>query len=556
MQMIRIPLIVVIGLFMGCSEPTEEAVILAKVGQHQITVDDFVAFTANIPDGMKTGSTPAESNKALLSSLIDKTLLLAEASALDLENDPEFLQQIAKESKSRILALYQQQEISEKVVITDEELEAHQRATYRDRALRFSGIMLETMAEAEQVIAELQGGADFHKLAAERSIHRETAERGGDSGGYKLRDQVIPIIAESVFPLAVGEVSKPTPVPHEGRQHFVVFMVLDEMPVPLDATYERVKEEVFAEKRMERITELLAFINEKYQPQIQEENIGPLAKLSNATPDDPLVLPEPEGDLPLVSFSGGEITLAEFLTDAKEAHVNPLDFTDPERIKAILDRIFIPAHLFMAEAIGFGIDQDPRLDKFLAKRKTSMLLSLVRGRQVDQYIAVSEDEARAFYDANPEKFVPPATTIAAEVLVASDSLAQQVKRLMQEGEDPQDLYDRYSLREEAAHHNGRLEINAYNQSYFPEITEVMHGLDIGQVGGPVKIKEGYSIFKILERRQEKSPYNEESQRRSNAYVKVDKAKRGYVKYVRSLREKYPVDINEDSLQKIGTQSSS
>ena len=88
------------------------------------------------------------------------------------------------------------------------------------------------------------------------------------------------------------------------------------------------------------------------------------------------------------------------------------------------------------------------------------------------------------------------------------------------------------------------------------LTEVMHGLDIGQVGGPVKIKEGYSIFKILERRQEKSPYNEESQRRSNAYVKVDKAKRGYVKYVRSLREKYPVDINEDSLQKIGTQSSS
>ena len=100
MQMIRIPLIVVIGLFMGCSEPTEEAVILAKVGQHQITVDDFVAFTANIPDGMKTGSTPAESNKALLSSLIDKTLLLAEASALDLENDPEFFMALTDELTS------------------------------------------------------------------------------------------------------------------------------------------------------------------------------------------------------------------------------------------------------------------------------------------------------------------------------------------------------------------------------------------------------------------------------------------------------------------------
>ena len=127
---------------------------------------------------------------------------------------------------------------------------------------------------------------------------------------------------------------------------------------------------------------------------------------------------------------------------------------------------------------------------------------------------------------------------------------------MQEGEDLQALFERYSLREEAAHHNGRLDINAYNQSYFPEITEVMNELEIGQVGGPVKLKEGYSVFKILERKQEKSPYNEESERRSHAYVKVDKAKRGYVKYVRSLRDKYPVEINEEMLQKISAESKS
>jgi hypothetical protein len=45
--------------------------------------------------------------------LIDKTLLLTEASTIDLENDPEFLAAIAKEAKSRILALYQKQEISD-----------------------------------------------------------------------------------------------------------------------------------------------------------------------------------------------------------------------------------------------------------------------------------------------------------------------------------------------------------------------------------------------------------------------------------------------------------
>jgi len=556
MQKTLCPLALALGALLGCSTPSEESNLLATVGEEQITVAGFTAFAANIPDGMKQGASQLEINRALLESLIDKTLLLAEARSLDLENDPAFTKQEAKEVKSKIFNLYQQREVTSKISITDEELEEHQRATHRDRALRFSGIMVETLEEAEQIIAELESGADFHKLAAERSVHRETAERGGDSGGYKLRDQTVPTIAENVFTLEVGQLSKPIMVLHERKNHYVVFKVLDEMPVPLDATYDRVKEEVFARKRTARITELLKYVNDKYQPQIQDENIGLLAKLSNASTDEPMILPGAEGQKALVTFSNGGITLDEFLHDATEAHVNPRDFAKPVEVKSILNRIFIPAHLFMAEAYESGLDKDPSIAAHLQERKPSALLSMLRRRQVDQYIAVTEDEARAFYDANPEKFIPPSTTTAAEILVASDTLAQRVKRLLQEGEDPQGLYDRYSLREEAAHHNGRLDINAYNQVFFPEIAEIVQNLEIGQVGGPVKTSAGYSVFKVTDRKQEKAPYNRESQRRSTAYVKVDKAKRSYVKYVRSLREKYPVAIKEEMLQKISSVASS
>ncbi len=548
--------ILIFAALSGCSTPEEESNVLVTVGDEQITAEEFASFTASIPDGMKTGGSPLDINRNLLESLIDKTVLLAEARSLDLENDPAFRAQEAKEVKSKIFGLYQQQEIVEKISVSDEELEEHQRATYRDRALRFSGIMVETKEEAEQIIALLEAGGDFQALAAEHSVHRETAERGGDSGGYKLRDQTIPAIAESVFPLAVGEISDPTPVPHEQKIHFVVFKVFDEMPVSLDATYQRVKEEVFARKRAERITELLAFINDKYKPEIREDNMGLLAKLSDAGNDDPLVLPGDEGQMPLVSFAGGEITLDEFLHDAKEAHVNPRDFAKPAEVTTILNRIFIPAHLFMSEAYEMGLDKDPVIAEHLAERKPAALLNMLRKRQVDQYIAVTEDEARAFYDANPQKFIPPATTTAAEILVASDTLAQRVKRLLQEGEDPQALYDQYSLREEAAHHNGRLDINAYNQAFFPEISEIVQSLEIGQVGGPVKTGAGYSVFKVLERKQEKAPYNKESQRRSTAYVKVDKARRSYVQYVRSLRDKYPVTIDEEALKRVSAAPSS
>jgi uncharacterized protein YlxP (DUF503 family) len=33
-------------------------------------------------------------------------------------------------------------------------------------------------------------------------------------------------------------------------------------------------------------------------------------------------------------------------------------------------------------------------------------------------------------------------------------------------------------------------------------------------------------------------------------VHIDKSKRAYVKFVRDLRQKYPVKINEENLQKI------
>ena len=58
-------------------------------------------------------------------------------------------------------------------------------------------------------------------------------------------------------------------------------------------------------------------------------------------------------------------------------------------------------------------------------------------------------------------------------------------------------------------------------------------------------KEGYSIFKVLDRHQKLAPYNASSRRRSMAYVKIDKSKRGYVKFVRGLRDKYKVDVRED-----------
>ena len=197
---------------------------------------------------MRKGDTLLDKNRQILNSLIDKRLLLAEAEAIQLADDPALQAELAFFAKNRLLDLYTQREIVQKIVVTDEEMEAHYRATHRDRALRFSGIMLKTRAEAEEILQAVADGAQFMELAKGRSLHRDSGEQGGDVGGYKLKDKVLPAIAEAIFPLAVGEVSEPIRFQFAGKPHYTVFQVTDEMPLPLAAAELKVREEVFGRK--------------------------------------------------------------------------------------------------------------------------------------------------------------------------------------------------------------------------------------------------------------------------------------------------------------------
>ena len=74
---------------------------------------------------------------------------------------------------------------------------------------------------------------------------------------------------------------------------------------------------------------------------------------------------------------------------------------------------------------------------------------------------------------------------------------------------------------------------------------------MGDVGGPVKVRGGYSVFKVVEKQPPpKKPYHIFSQRRARAYVKIARSQKAYVQYMRGLHEQYSVEIFEDNLLKI------
>lgn len=76
--------------------------------------------------------------------------------------------------------------------ITDEDIESEFNANKESYIkVRASHILVEKESEAKEILKQLESGADFAELAIENSIHRSTAENGGDLT-YFSRGQLEP----------------------------------------------------------------------------------------------------------------------------------------------------------------------------------------------------------------------------------------------------------------------------------------------------------------------------------------------------------------------------
>ena len=536
----------------GCTTGSIEDTVLAEVGDERIQEAEFRAFSESIPDGMKEGATDLERARSTLETLVDKKVLLTHARALALAEEPSIRRKLLEQKDKALVEYYQRLHAMAGISVSREEREEHFRATDRDRALRFSGIMLETRDQALEVLAQLRDGADFEQLANERSFHRETGERGGDSGAYMRKDDVRPPLAEAIFHLDVGDLSEPVAMAYQGRRRYVVFKIVDEIPVVLEEVEEMVHREVLGQKVAARQRAKLDSLLSVYAPQIRAESLPALRQRVEAVEEGDWTELEDEVSLVLGTHAAGEITLGDLLGKVEAMRINHRDLADSARVVEILNRLVIPARIAVQEARKLGLDTNPDLRAHVQRQQESFLLGALREREVDQYIDASEDAARAFYDAHPEKFTSPETATAVEILVHSEKLAARLRRELEDGARPDSLADRYSTRTQNKHHGGEIRLNAYTKPFFPEIYEVAAKLEVGEVGGPVALPNGYSVFKILNREQGLLPYDDDARRRAIAYVQIDRARKGYVSWVRGLRSQYPVKIHEESFRKAMT----
>lgn len=183
-----------------------------------------------------------------LSSLIDMKLIVADAEAKGLDETDAFKKRMDQAREQELYNAYFDEEIGNK--ITDDMLQARYdeeiaKAPKQDE-VHARHILVDTKEEAEDIIKQLDDGADFAELAKEHSTG-PSGEKGGDLG-YFGKGQMVPEFEEVAFALEPGQHTE-EPVKTQFGYHVIeVEDKREKAPVPFDQIKDQLRQLIISEK--------------------------------------------------------------------------------------------------------------------------------------------------------------------------------------------------------------------------------------------------------------------------------------------------------------------
>jgi len=158
----------------------------------------------------------------LVDRLIDITLMVDEGRKQNLQNDPDVKAIVAQYEDEAIRQVLLKRFLAGK--ITDADLKKRYDAEVAKvpptEELKASHILVKTEDEAKDIIKQLEGGADFAKLAKEKSTDTGSGANGGDLGYFGDGDMV-PEFYAAANKLKKGEFTK-DPVKSQYGWHVIL----------------------------------------------------------------------------------------------------------------------------------------------------------------------------------------------------------------------------------------------------------------------------------------------------------------------------------------------
>lgn len=262
--------LVLSALLTACDRGSDDdaAVVVATVNGEPITENELESYLRLRRTKQPSPEAAEAERKAALDEMVNHTVLVKSALRDKLDEDPDVAFQL-KWQRENVLATAAWQKYLENHPITDEELEARYEAEMKQthgNEYRVRHIQVKTEDEAKALIAQLRQGANFARLAADKSTDVGSGRRGGDLGWINQGQMAsAPEFFEAVTRLKKGRIST-TPVKTGFGWHVVRVDDVRRWEAP---PFAKIKEGMQARLQQERMQAMITELRKQAEVEIK-----------------------------------------------------------------------------------------------------------------------------------------------------------------------------------------------------------------------------------------------------------------------------------------------
>ncbi len=247
--------------------PAVKDYTIVKIGNDNIKNSEVLEIWKGLfPGGAAPDFNSFDENirQNVLRGLVSERLIYQEALKAGYDKNDEVKKRLATLQKQVIMQAFMDEKAKE--LVTDDQL----KAAYDEKAANTKGqeevkarhILVATPEEAQSIADQLKKGADFDKLAKDKSTDKGSGANGGELGWF-TKEKMVPEFADAAYKLKKGETSSPVKSPFG----YHIIQVEDRRPIQIasfDDLKESLKSEV-ANKMVQKYLEgMLKSANIKY----------------------------------------------------------------------------------------------------------------------------------------------------------------------------------------------------------------------------------------------------------------------------------------------------
>ena len=238
----------------------------------------------------------------------------------------------------------------------------------------------------------------------------------------------------------------------------------------------------------------------------------------------------------------GSLTVSENEVDEfiKELGQRGQGYNTPEGRRAVLDQI-ISSKLLLIDARHNLYETEPEFKAELAKLRESLLINYAGGKVLSS-VKVSDEDARKFYDENPDKFNEGEAVNADHILVDSKEKALEILEKINSGELSFNEAAQQFSSCPSGQRGGNLGDFGRGQMV-PEFDKAVFELEVGAVTSePVQTQFGYHLIKLNSKSESSVIPYEEIEGQLKEMLLGEKRREAYERKINQLKILYPVEI--------------